>query len=85
MDSPKDYGHDNYKPIGFKKRVWFRYEIRFSIEYRSLSAKTRDVYEIFLYKRDIKTRNGKPYVKNNCNIVFTEQEAVEKWKFEKKA
>ena len=79
MDPPAKRG---FTPIKYKRKVMVTYELLLSKEYRSLSAIERDVFTIFLYKRQFsnKKKTGKPRnLKNNGDIEFTESEAAQKW------
>ena len=81
MDPPQEF-----KPIRYFRKLTLTYDILLSSEFRSLSKASRDVYIIFLYKREIKSSkgNGKPAkVANNGRIQFTENEAIKKWKIPK--
>ena len=81
MDPPQEF-----KPIRYFRKLTLTYDILLSREFRSLSKAARDVFIIFLYKRDIKSSKGsrKPArVANNGSIQFTENEAVKKWKIPK--
>ena len=80
MDPPQEF-----KPVDYRRKLVITYDVLLSEQFRSLSPTSRDVYVIFLYKRQFankrrgKTRN----LKNNCNIQFSEYEATKKWKIPK--
>ena len=83
MDPPEE---QTFKPVNYRRKITLTYELLLSKEYRSLSPTSRDVYTIFLYKRQFvnKKRPGKPKgLKNNGEIQFSENEAVKKWKIPK--
>lgn len=75
-----------FKKIDRSRIVFLQYNVLLSPEYRSLRAASRDVYMIFLYKRDFsKKRSGKKRkITNNGDIQFTEHEAFHKWGIKKR-
>ena len=76
MDPPQEF-----KPVQYFRKLTITYDILLSDEFRSLTGAARDVYIIFLYKRQFcKKKQFKPSkLKNNCEIQFTEDEAIKKW------
>ena len=82
MDPPQAF-----KPVDYRRKVVLTYEVLLSNKFRSLSPTSRDIYLIFLYKRQFcKKRQGKPRtLKNNGNLQFSENEAFKKWGIKKAA
>jgi len=70
-----------FKPVKEDKNLFISYDVLLSDEFLSLNGTEKNIYIIFLYKRQFsKKRSGKNRsLKNNGDIQFSENEAIKKW------